>query len=103
MESAIDVRSVERGVGVWVAARWRPGAFGALEHSAEAAPSAIPPSWLALHRPIAVDVEVQGKDLDVPTTATVRQLLSAMGIEPDGDDRVAPLQTPLHSSRPVSG
>jgi len=44
-----------------------------------------------------VSVEMQGKDLDVLTNAaTVRQLLSAMGIEPDGDDRVAPpLQTPL--------
>jgi hypothetical protein len=50
-----------------------------------------------------VSVEVQGKDLDVLTNAaTVRQLLSAMGIEPDGDDRVAPpLQTPLHSWHPV--
>jgi hypothetical protein len=103
VDSAIDVRSVERGVGVWVAARQGPSALAALKHSAEAAPSAIPPSWLALHRPIAVNVEVQGKGLDVLTNAaTVRQLLSAMGIEPDGDDRVAPpLQTPLHSSRPI--
>jgi len=103
LDSAIDVRSVERGVGVWVAARQGPSALAALKHSAEAAPSAIPPSWLALHRPIAVSVEVQGKDLDVLTNAAnVRQLLSAMGIEPDGDDRVAPpSQTPLHSSRLV--
>jgi hypothetical protein len=45
-----------------------------------------------------VSVEVLGKDLDELTNAaTVGQLLSAMGIEPDGDDRVAPpLQTPLH-------
>jgi uncharacterized protein YabE (DUF348 family) len=38
---------------------------------------------------------MQGKDLDVSTNAaTVRQLLSAMGIEPDGDDRVAPPSRP---------
>jgi hypothetical protein len=103
VDTASEVRSVERGVGVWVAARRGPGALGALKLSAEAAPSAIPPSWLVLHRPIAVTVEVQGKDLDVMTNAaTVRQLLSAMGIEPDGDDRVAPpLQTPLHPIHPV--
>jgi hypothetical protein len=91
-------RSVQQGVGVWVAARWGPGALGALRHTTEAAPSVIPPSWLVLHRPVAVSVEVQGKDLDELTNAaTVGQLLSAMGIEPDGDDRVAPpSQTPLH-------
>jgi hypothetical protein len=95
--TSVRSKSVERGVGVWVAARWGVSARAALQHSAEAAPSAIPPSWLALHRPIAVSVEMQGKDLDVPTNAaTVRQFLSAMGIEPDGDARVAsPLQTPL--------
>ncbi len=89
---------VEPDVGVWVAARRGLGALGALKVSAEAAPSAIPPSWLALHRPVAVSVEVLGKDLDgLTNAATVGQLLSAMGIEPDGDDRVAPpLQTPLH-------
>ena len=94
------VRPMEPGVGVWVAAMRGVGALGVLKLSAEAAPSAIPPSWLALHRPIAVSVEMQGKDLDVLTNAaTVRQLLSAMGIEPDGDDRVAPpLQTPLQLS-----
>ena len=95
--------SVEQGVGVWVAARRGLGALGALKLSAEAAPSAIPPSRLVLQRPVAVLVEVQGKDLDELTNAaTVGQLLSAMGIEPDGDDRVAPpLQTPLHFSEVV--
>jgi G5-linked-Ubiquitin-like domain len=100
-ESTSVVAPVERaGVGVWVAARRGLGALGVLKASAEAAPSAIPPSWLVLHRPIAVSVEVQGKDLDELTNAaTVGQLLSAMGIEPDGNDRVAPsTRTPLHSS-----
>jgi hypothetical protein len=98
VDTASAARMVEPVVGVWVAARRGPGALSALKVAAEAAPSAIPPSWLALHRPIAVSVEVLGKDLDELTNAaTVGQLLSAMGIEPDGDDRVAPpLQTPLH-------
>ena len=98
VDTASVARVVEPGVGVWVAARRGLGALGALKLSAEAAPSAIPPSWLALHRPVAVSVEVLGKDLDELTNAaTVGQLLSAMGIEPDGNDRVAPpAQTPLH-------
>jgi uncharacterized protein YabE (DUF348 family) len=43
-------------------------------------------------------VVVRGKEHDVLTNATtVRELLSAMGIRPDGDDRVRPsLQAPLH-------
>jgi hypothetical protein len=97
-------RWVERkGVGVWVAARRGPGALAAPRLSAEAAPSAIPSSRLVLQRQVAVCVEVQGKDLDELTNAAnVGQLLSAMGIEPDADDRVAsPLQTPLHPSEVV--
>ncbi len=40
---------------------------------------------------VAATVVVKGKDHDVVTNAaTVRELLSAMGIEPDGDDRVLP-------------
>ncbi len=95
-------RPVEPGVGVWVAARRGLGALGVLKETVEAAPSAIPPGWLMLHRTTAVSLEVQGKDFEALTNAaTVRQLLSAMGIEPDGDDRVAPpLQTPLpHAPR----
>jgi hypothetical protein len=97
VDQLAEQRPVQSGVGVWVAARRGLGALGALKATVEAAPSAIPPGWLMLHRPIAVSLEVQGKDFEVLTNAaTVRQLLSAMGIEPDGDDRVAPsLQTPL--------
>lgn len=48
-------------------------------------------------RTVAVHVVVLGKDRDVVTNATtVRELLSAMGIEPDADDRVQPSPgTPL--------
>jgi hypothetical protein len=100
VDTVSEATSVEPGVGVWVAARRGLGALGALKLAAEAAPSAITPSGLVLPRPVAVVVEVQGKGLDELTNAaTVGQLLSAMGIEPDGDDRVAPpLQTPLHPS-----
>ncbi len=48
-------------------------------------------------RTVAVHVVVLGKDRDVVTDATtVRELLSAMGIRPDADDRVRPSPgTPL--------
>jgi len=47
---------------------------------------------------VAASVVVKGKDHDVITNAgTVRELLSAMGIAPDEDDRVRPSpRTPLH-------
>ncbi len=50
-------------------------------------------------RTVAVRVTVMGKDRDVVTDATnVRELLSAMGIRPDADDRVLPSpRTPLTS------
>ena len=46
---------------------------------------------------VAATVVVKGKDHDVVTNAaTVRELLSAMGIVPDGDDRVLPSpRTPI--------
>lgn len=49
----------------------------------------------------AAHVVVLGKDHDVVTNAaTVGQLLSAMGIEPDGNDRVSPPpRTPLSRKR----
>ena len=76
-------------VGVWVmegvsaphqmlAARSTEGWFSA---EAPGGPSSV----------VAATVVVKGKDHDVVTNAaTVRELLSAMGIEPDGDDRVLP-------------
>jgi resuscitation-promoting factor RpfB len=82
-------------VGVWVmegvsaphlmlAARSTEGWFTA---GAPGGPSSV----------VAATVVVKGKDHDVVTNAaTVRELLSAMGIEPDGDDRVLPSpRTPI--------
>lgn len=54
-------------------------------------------SSIGTSRTVAATVVVLGKDHEVVTNAaTVRELLSAMGIEPDGDDRVQPSpRTPL--------
>jgi uncharacterized protein YabE (DUF348 family) len=54
-------------------------------------------------RVVGVRVVVLGKDHDILTNAsTVRELLSAMGIEPDGGDRVLPSpRTPLHPGMSV--
>ena len=52
---------------------------------------------------VAATVVVKGKDHDVVTNAaTVRELLSAMGIEPDGNDRVLPSPgTPINNEMRV--
>jgi len=73
-------------VGIWVV------------EGSEAAPAAEDPAVLVGQSPIAAArVVVQGKDHDVTTNAaTVGQLLAAMGIAPDGNDRVSPPpRTPL--------
>ncbi len=59
--------------------------------------SAVGPDGLSLPGSVAVTVVVKGKTHDVLTNAaTVRQLLSAMGIQPDWNDRVTPsIQTPI--------
>jgi uncharacterized protein YabE (DUF348 family) len=61
-------------------------------------------SSIGTSRTVAVTVVVLGKDHDIVTNAaTVRELLSAMGIEPDGDDRVHPSPgTPLHQGTSVT-
>jgi resuscitation-promoting factor RpfB len=88
-------------VGVWVmegvsaphqmlAARSTEGWFSA---EAPSGPSSV----------VAATVVVKGKDHDVVTNAAiVRELLSAMGIEPDGDDRVLPSpRTPIRNEMRV--
>jgi rare lipoprotein A len=52
---------------------------------------------------VSASVVVKGKDHDVVTNAgTVRELLSAMGIARDGNDRVRPSpRTPLHDGQRV--
>jgi len=73
-------------VGIWVV------------EGSEAAPVAEDPAVLVGQSLIAAArVVVQGKDHDVTTNAaTVGQLLAAMGIKPEGNDRVSPPpRTPL--------
>jgi uncharacterized protein YabE (DUF348 family) len=87
------------GVGVWVVeGAGRPAKLGV---AAELAGSASSGTASVGRSPIsAVAVVVRGKGHDVLTNArTVGELLSAMGITPDGDDRVLPPpSTPLRST-----
>ncbi len=85
------------GVGVWVV-EGVGGPFGRLVVApTENGFSADPP--VGSSRIVDARVVVKGKEHDVLTNATtVRALLSAMGIRPDGDDRVLPPpSTPLHN------
>ncbi len=97
--SAVELAPAD--VGVWV----MEGAGG--PSSKLAIPSTE--NWFSTSQPIgpsrtvAVTVVVLGKDHDIVTNAaTVRELLSAMGIEPDGRDRVQPSpRSPLHDGMTV--
>jgi uncharacterized protein YabE (DUF348 family) len=96
-----SVDLVPKGVGVWVME-------GMQESSATLAARRIEDWFSAGQRPgqrtvVAAHVVVMGKDHDGLTNATtVRQLLSAMGIEPDRNDRVLPSPSaPLTSDTPV--
>jgi hypothetical protein len=84
-------------VGVWMAEGLAARMLGILRMPPASSASAVAPDGLSLPGSVAVSVVVKGKTHDVLTNAaTVRQLLSAMGIEPDWNDRVAPsLQTPI--------
>jgi uncharacterized protein YabE (DUF348 family) len=79
-------------VGAWVM-DVADGSAGMLAHLSPADRSRIGTPGV-----VAADVVVMGKDHDVLTNAaTVGGLLSAMGIEPDRDDRVVPSPSaPLH-------
>jgi uncharacterized protein YabE (DUF348 family) len=90
------------GVGVWVVeGAGRPAMLGV---AAELAGSSTLGEASVGRSPIrAVSVVVRGKEHDVLTNAqSVGALLSAMGITPDGDDRVLPPpRTPLRTGRTV--
>lgn len=89
------VAPAPRGVGVWVM-DGVPGPLGSnAARSTEVMFSAGYPAGRS--EVVGARVVVMGKDLDVLTNApSVGKLLSAMGIEPDGDDRVQPSpRTPL--------
>ena len=96
---AVEVAPAD--VGVWVV----EGADGTPAKLATMSTE----NWFSVSQPIgpsrtvAVTIVVLGKDHAVTTNATsVRELLSAMGIEPDGRDRVLPPpRTPLHPGMKV--
>jgi rare lipoprotein A len=88
-------------VGVWVMEGMSEWSFGKATNSfAEASVSA--PS-VGLSPVVSVRAVVSGKVHDVLTNAgTTGELLSAMGIKPDADDRVLPSpSTPLHAGGSV--
>jgi resuscitation-promoting factor RpfB len=95
------LRKAASGVGVWVVdGVTGPAVKLAVQHTEK---------WFSAGEPVGpsriVDarVVVEGKVHDVLTNAaTVRELLSAMGIEPDGSDRVLPPpRTPLFDGASV--
>ncbi len=96
------VQQGSRDVGVWVM-DGVGGTFGKPiarpTESLLSADSPVGPSW-----EVEARVVVKGKEHDVLTNAaTVRELLSAMGITPDGNDRVQPSpSTPLHQGVSIS-
>ena len=88
------------GVGVWVVERPGTGSFGKANpgtDEASASAAGVGPSG------VTVRAVVTGKVHDVSTNAgTTGALLTAMGIQPDADDRVAPPpSTPLHDGMTV--
>jgi hypothetical protein len=95
-----SVAITSTGVGVWVVDRPGTGPFGkagsATEEASTSAAGVGPPG-------VTVRAVVSGKVHDVSTNAgTTGALLTAMGIQPDADDRVVPPpSTPLHDDMTV--
>lgn len=87
-------------VGVWVMAGTGPGSASLADRLVESSFSA---SNAGTSPAVPVQVVVLGKVRDVLTNAgTTGELLSAMGIQPDVDDRVLPSpSTPLHPGSTV--
>ena len=88
------------GVGVWVVERPDAGPFGKADPATEEASTfaaGVGPSG------VTVRAVVSGKVHDVSTNAgTTEALLTAMGIQPDADDRVVPSpSTPLYDGMTV--
>src|SRR3954465_8323471 len=93
--NGFSVAGTSTGVGVWVVERPRTGSFGKANSGtgeASASAAAVGPSG------VTVRAVVTGKGPDASTTPeTTGALLTAMGIQPDADDRVVPPpSTPLH-------
>jgi hypothetical protein len=103
MTVTVDTQTVDdSGVGIWVVeGAGRPAVLGVAAELAGSSPSGAASVGRSPIR--ALSVVVRGKGHDVLTNArTVGEVLSAMGITPDGDDRVLPPpSTPLRSTRRI--
>ena len=88
-------------VGVWVMAGT---GLGSVEPTDQLVESDFSASSAGTSPIVSVQAVVLGKVRDVLTNAdTIGELLSAMGIQPDADDRVRPSpETPLHAATAVS-
>ena len=88
-------------VGVWVMAGT---GLGSVEPTDQLVESDFSASSVGTSPIVSVQAVVLGKVRDVLTNAdTTGELLSAMGIQPDADDRVRPSpETPLHAGTTVS-
>jgi uncharacterized protein YabE (DUF348 family) len=86
-------------VGVWVVERTDAQLFGKAAATSDEALVSVP--GVGLSPVVSVRVVVSGKVHDVTSNAgTAGELLSAMGIQPDADDRVSPSPgTPLPDVR----
>jgi len=97
---AFSMAFTSTGVGVWVVDRPETGPFGKAGSATEevsTSAAGVGPSG------VTVRAVVSGKVHDVSTNAdTAGALLTAMGIQPDADDRVVPPpSTPLHDGMTV--
>jgi uncharacterized protein YabE (DUF348 family) len=99
---ALSMTVGPHGVGVWVVERTSEGPFGKAAPSLGEASASV--DSVGQSSVVSVETVVSGKVHDVYSNAgTVGALLSAMGIQPDTDDRVAPPpSTPLHDGATVA-
>ncbi len=99
---ALSMTVGPQGVGVWVVERTSEGPFGKAAPMLGEASASV--DGVGQSSVVSVETVVSGKVHDVYSNAgTVGALLSAMGIQPDADDRVAPPpSTPLHDGASVT-
>jgi rare lipoprotein A len=95
--------NIEPNVGVWVVGGVT-GRLASVTNAPARDPSyAVIGDGLTLRRVVPASVLLKGKPHDVWTNArAVGELLSAMGIEPDRNDRVSPAtRAPIPTARPI--
>jgi hypothetical protein len=95
--------NIEPNVGVWVVGGVTGRLASVMNAPARDPSYAVTGDGLTLRRVVPASVLLKGKPHGVWTNAgTVGELLSAMGIEPDWNDRVSPAtRAPIPTSRPI--